>query len=105
LTLQLPTDVPCEQTQLPLPPLPLIEEDAVKNMTVAQLKDELKKRKLTVNGVKQVLQERLLGFLCNPNSNSSNLPSKPLAAEAGQNITTEVKLCHLQNCFLATVYP
>jgi hypothetical protein len=27
----------------------LLEEDAVKNMTIAQLKDELKKRKRTVN--------------------------------------------------------
>ena len=80
----LPTDVQCEQTQLPPPP-PLLDEDAVKSMTVAQLKDELKKRKLTVNGVKQVLQERLLGFLRNPNSN--NLPSATPAAE-GQNVTS-----------------
>jgi hypothetical protein len=83
--LLLPTNaLPSEQTQLPPPP-PLLDEDAVKSMTVAQLKEELKKRKLAVNGVKQVLQDRLLGFLHNPNSN--NLPSATPAA-GGQNVTS-----------------
>jgi hypothetical protein len=43
--LPLPTDTPPEQTQ---PPPPLLVEDAKKGMTVAQLKEELKKRKLTL---------------------------------------------------------
>jgi len=67
-------------------PVPLLDEDSVKVMNVAQLKDELRKRKLTVNGVKQVLQERLLSFLRNPNSNN-NLPG-PGTTAAGQNVTT-----------------
>jgi hypothetical protein len=83
--LLLPTDAPASKQTQPPPPPPLLDKDAVKCMTVAQLKEELKKRKLTVNGVKQVLQDRLLGFLRNPNS--SNLPSATPAAE-GQNVTS-----------------
>jgi hypothetical protein len=79
-TLQLPTDVP------PLPPPPLLTEDAVKRMNVAQLKDELKKQKLTVNGVKLALQERLLGN-SNSNSNCNNLPSATPAVQAHKNVT------------------
>ncbi len=63
----------------------MLDEEAVKKMTMAQLKeDELKKRKLTVNGVKSILQERLLAFLNNPNS--SNLLQRPTAAAEGHNL-------------------
>ncbi len=67
---ELPTDTPL--TNVPIPavpndlehsePLPTLDEDAIKNMTVAQLKDELRKQKVTVNRVKLVLQNRLLTF-------------------------------------------
>ncbi len=46
-TIQLPTDVP------PLPPPSLLTEVAIKSMNVAQLKDQLKKRELTVSGVRR----------------------------------------------------
>jgi hypothetical protein len=36
-------------------PLPTLDEDTVKHLNVSQLKDELRKQKLTVNGVKLVL--------------------------------------------------
>jgi len=48
-------------------------------------KNVLKKRKCRVNGVKSVLQDRLLVFL--NNSNSSNLPG-PTSATDNQNMTS-----------------
>jgi hypothetical protein len=75
---ELATDVPL--TTVPTPavpndsehsePLLTLDEDTVKHLTVSQLKDELRKRKLTVNGVKSVLQNKLLAFFSNPSSNN-----------------------------------
>jgi hypothetical protein len=52
-------------------------------MTVEQRKEELRKRKLPVNGVKAVLLNRLLGFFGNPNNNK--VPSETAAAD-GRNL-------------------
>lgn len=52
-------------------------------MNVAQLKEELKKRKLTVNGVKATLQQRLLDNLNNPNG--SDVPGGPAVSGANKN--------------------
>jgi hypothetical protein len=41
-----------------------------------------------VNGVKPALQERLLGYLHNPNSNSNNLPSAAPEVQAHKNVTS-----------------
>lgn len=68
-------------------PTALLDDEAVNKMTIAQLKDELRKRNLTVNGVKAVLQERLQAFLSNPNS-SNNLPQQNAAAAVGNNNLT-----------------
>jgi hypothetical protein len=66
-------------------PLPTLDEDTVKHLTVSQLKDELRKRKLTVNGVKLALQNRLQAFLSNPSSN--NLPDGETPAAEVRNLT------------------
>jgi hypothetical protein len=55
-----------------LPP-PLPTEPPVMAMTANQLKDELAKRKLSKNGVKAALQQRLLTVMTNlPNTSESN---------------------------------
>jgi hypothetical protein len=60
-------------------PSPTLDEDTVKRLTISQLKDELRKQKLTVNGVKLVLQNRLLAFFSNPSS--KYLPGETPAAK------------------------
>ena len=48
------------------PDTPSLTEEDVNKMTVAQLKEELHKRKQSVNGKKEVLQGRLLGAIDAP---------------------------------------
>lgn len=69
-------------------PIVTLNEEDVKKMNVAQLKEELKKRKLTVNGVKATLQQRLLDNLNNPNG--SDVPGGPVVSGANnnQNVTS-----------------
>ncbi len=47
---------------------PAINEAAINLMTVSQLNEQLKNRKLSQSGVKAVLQQRLLAALTSPTS-------------------------------------
>jgi hypothetical protein len=66
---------PPEEVELPSSIAPILTEDMIRQMTVAQLKTELEKRNKTKSGTKPILVARLIEAITNPPPNHESNPN------------------------------